>query len=234
MEKNLIEHDDMKPRRGETQENFKYLHVEIWWPRRMLSSLRHAFCLDSTHICLNNPENHQKTSRTDSLETRIDKRPTEEGRKGREAVHTTRTGGTELGRWRGSPPGKAEPPSLACKSGGARRSVFSQPAGLNTRNVVSQQLCSESGRARGRWEGEVLSPGRQSSAQRGTKALASAISLSHSPAEIPKGTSYHHRSCLHGANSQCCASVDPSLLRVCLLPGATGPLPQGTTYDKAS
>ena len=38
----------------------------------------------------------------------------------------------------------------------------------------------------------MLSPGRQSSAWWGTKALASAISLSHPPAEIPKGTSSHH------------------------------------------
>ena len=35
----------------------------------------------------------------------------------------------------------------------------------------------------------MLSPGRQSSAQRGTKALASTISLAHPPAETPKGTS---------------------------------------------
>ena len=33
----------------------------------------------------------------------------EEGRKGREAVGTTRTGRRELGQWRGSPLGKAEP-----------------------------------------------------------------------------------------------------------------------------
>ena len=46
-------------------------------------------------------------------------------------------------------------------------------------------------------EGELLSPGRQGSAQWGTKALASTMSLSHPPAEIPKGTSFHHRTCLH-------------------------------------
>ena len=34
----------------------------------------------------------------------------EEGRKGRETVHTIQTGGREPERWRGSPPGKAEPP----------------------------------------------------------------------------------------------------------------------------
>ena len=57
--------------------------------------------LDSTHTCLNNPENCQKTSRTDSAEPSIDKRPTEEGRKGGEAVCTIRTGKRELGQ-RGS------------------------------------------------------------------------------------------------------------------------------------
>ena len=78
--------------------------------------------LDSTHTCLNNPENHQKTSRTDSTEPSIDERPKEEGRKGGEAVYYMewREGaGTE-----GQPTGKAEPPSLACKSRGAGWSVF--------------------------------------------------------------------------------------------------------------
>ena len=60
----------------------------------------------------------------DSLEPSIDKRPMEEGRKGREAVCNTGTGGREPGQWRSSPPGKAEPPSLTCKSGGAGWSVF--------------------------------------------------------------------------------------------------------------
>ena len=45
----------------------------------------------------------------DSPEQSIDKTPMEEGRKGREAVHATRTGLREPGRWRGSPPCKAEP-----------------------------------------------------------------------------------------------------------------------------
>ena len=65
--------------------------------------------LDSTHIGLNNPENCQKTSRMDSLEPSVDKRPTEEGRKGEEAVRTTWTGRREPGRQRGNLPGKAEP-----------------------------------------------------------------------------------------------------------------------------
>ena len=65
--------------------------------------------LDSTYICLNNPENRWKTSRMDSQEPSIDKRPTEEGRKGGEAVRAKRTGGREPGRWRGSPPARWNP-----------------------------------------------------------------------------------------------------------------------------
>ena len=76
----------------------------------MLGLPRPVDCLDSTHICLNNPETRQKTSRTDSLEPSVDKRPTEEGRKGGEAVYTTQTGGREPGQWRDSLPDKAEPP----------------------------------------------------------------------------------------------------------------------------
>ena len=89
-----------------------------------------------TYTCLTNPENHQKTSRTESPEPSADERPTEEGRKGGEVVPTTRTGRREPG-WRGSPPGKAEPLRLAGKSRGAGRSVFRQPVGLNIWNVIS-------------------------------------------------------------------------------------------------
>ena len=81
-----------------------------WQHRRMLGSPRPADRLDSTHICLNNPENCQKTSRMDSLEPSLDKRPMEEGRKGREALHATQTSRREPGQWRDSPPYKAEPP----------------------------------------------------------------------------------------------------------------------------
>ena len=59
---------------------------------------RPADHLDSTYTCLNNPENHQKTSRTESLEPSANERPMEEGRKGGEAVHATWTGGREPGR----------------------------------------------------------------------------------------------------------------------------------------
>ena len=54
----------------------------------------------------------------DSPEPSIDKRPTEEGRKGGEAVLATWTGGKEPGWWRGSLPSKAEPPSLAATAEG--------------------------------------------------------------------------------------------------------------------
>ena len=75
-----------------------------WQCRRMLGSLRPADRLDSTHIGLNNPENRWKTSRMDSPEPSIDKRPTEEGRKGGEAVRATWTGRRDPGRRRGSQP----------------------------------------------------------------------------------------------------------------------------------
>ena len=63
----------------------------------MLGSPRPADHLDSTHTCLNNPENHQKTGRKDSPEPSIDKRPTEESKKGAEVVRATWTGGREPG-----------------------------------------------------------------------------------------------------------------------------------------
>ena len=90
----------------------------------MLGSPCPADRLDSTHICLNNPENCQKTSRTDSPEPSVDKRLMEEGRKGREVVCATGTGGSEPGWLRGSSPSKAEPTSLASKSRGARLREF--------------------------------------------------------------------------------------------------------------
>ena len=64
--------------------------------------------LDSTYNCLNNPENHQKTSRMESPQPSADERPTEEGRKGGEAVCAPRTGGREPG-WKGGPPAKQSP-----------------------------------------------------------------------------------------------------------------------------
>ena len=79
--------------------------------RRMLGSPRPADFLHSTHISLNNLENHQKTSRMDSLEPSIDERPTEEGGKHGEVMRATRTGGRKPEWWRVSLlPDKAETP----------------------------------------------------------------------------------------------------------------------------
>ena len=80
----------------------------------MLGSPRPADHLDSTHTCLNNPENHQKTSRTESPEPSADERPTEEGRKGGEACALHGLAGGPGGRepgWRGGPPAKESPES---------------------------------------------------------------------------------------------------------------------------
>ena len=74
----------------------------------MLVSPHPADRLDSTYICLIYPNNHQKTSRTDSPEPSVDEKPTEEGREGGEAMRATRTGGREPGR-RGGPPAKQSP-----------------------------------------------------------------------------------------------------------------------------
>ena len=73
--------------------------------------------LDSTYTCLNNPENGQKTSRTESPEPSAEERPTEEGRKGREAVQATRTGGREPGQ-RGSLLAKQSPRVWLAKAEG--------------------------------------------------------------------------------------------------------------------
>ena len=73
----------------------------------MLGSPHPADHLDSTQICLNNPENHRKTSKMGSLEPSVDKRPTEEGRKSGEAVRAYTDWREGARWWRGSPPGKA-------------------------------------------------------------------------------------------------------------------------------
>ena len=51
-------------------------------------------------------ENHKKTSRMESLEPSADERPTEEGRKGGEAVHAPWTGRREPGRRGGRQPSR--------------------------------------------------------------------------------------------------------------------------------
>ena len=89
-----------------------------WWRSRTRGSPLPADHLDSTHTCLNNPENHQKTSRMDYPEPSVDKRPTEEGRKGGEAVSATRTAGREPGQWRGSPPARQSPQVWLAKAEG--------------------------------------------------------------------------------------------------------------------
>ena len=94
-------------------------------------------------------------------------------------MRATGTGGREPGRRKGGRPGKAEPPSLKAEG---PDSVSSD----SQRDLTSGRLQVDS--SAGEREGELLSPGRQSSAWRGTEALASAVSLAHPPAEIPKGT----------------------------------------------
>ena len=73
--------------------------------------------LDSTYTCLNNPENHQRISRRESPEPSADERPTEEGRKGGEAVRAPWTGGREPGR-RGGPTAKQSPRVWLAKAEG--------------------------------------------------------------------------------------------------------------------
>ena len=79
--------------------------------------MRPADHLGSTYTCLNNPENCQRISRTESPEPSADKRPTEEGRKGGEAVHAPRNGGREPGR-KGSLPAKQSPQVWLAKAEG--------------------------------------------------------------------------------------------------------------------
>ena len=86
----------------------------------MLGSPRPADHLFSTYTCLNNPENRQKTSRTDSLEPSADERTTEEGRKGGEAVRAPWTGGREPGQ-KGSPLAKQRPRVWLAKAEGPDR-----------------------------------------------------------------------------------------------------------------
>ena len=73
--------------------------------------------LDSTYTCLNNPENRQRISRMESPEPSTDKRPTEEGRKGGEALRTPRTDGREPG-WRGGSSAKQSPRVWLAKAEG--------------------------------------------------------------------------------------------------------------------
>ena len=101
----------------------------------MLGSPHPADHLDSTHTCLNNPGNHQKTSRMDSLEPSLDERPRK--RVGRARGDARYTDWQEGAGVKEQPAGQAEPPNLAGKSGGAGWSVFGQQAGLNIWKVIS-------------------------------------------------------------------------------------------------
>ena len=74
----------------------------------MLGSPHPADHLDSTYTCLNNPENRQKTSRTESPEPSADKSPRK---------RVARTGGREPGR-RGGPPAKQSPRVWLAKAEG--------------------------------------------------------------------------------------------------------------------
>ena len=95
----------------------------------------------------------------------------------------------EGARAEGRPAGQAEPPSLAGKSGGAGRTVFRQPARLSVWEVRSEQLCTESGKAGGQREGELLSPettelfGRE-------QRRSPAPSPCPSPSQNPKGNQF--------------------------------------------
>ena len=104
-----------------------------WWRKRTLGSPRPADHLDSTHTCPNNPENRQKTSRMDSMEPSVDERPTEEGRKGGEAVCATRTGRREPGQ-RGSPPAKQSPQVWLAKVEGPDRVCSDSKRDLTSRS----------------------------------------------------------------------------------------------------
>ena len=121
-------------------------------------------------------------------------------------------GGSQCGGRAASPPGRAEPPSLACKSRGARWSVFLQPAGLIIWNVISQQLCSESGRAKGQWEGELLSP--EDRAQLGREQRHRKRHLPH-PTPQPKSqrepVPFTNLLALHKHPTLCfCGSIPPT------------------------
>ena len=100
--------------------------------------------------------------------------------KGREVVHATRTGRREPRRWKGSPPSKAEPPESGLQKQRGWTLWVLTASGTYIWNVKRQQLCSPRvGRARGHWEGELLSPRRQSSARHGNKGAG------HHPFSLP-------------------------------------------------
>ena len=82
----------------------------------------------------------------------------------------------------------------------------------------------------------MLSPRQQSAAWRGTKVLASTISLAHPPAKIQKGTSSCQGTCLYHTNTQTPNAVllrtHPSGGGSDSLPGPQGPSRRGSPKDK--
>ena len=123
--------------------------------------------------------------------------------------------------------GAARLPSRAPESGWQKRKGRTEcvPTASGTRHLEGYKLTALLGEREG-WRttgGRVVGPRTTELSWRGTKALASTISLAHPPAKIPKGTSSWQGNCLHRTNTQCCASVDPSLQR-----GSDSlPVPQG-------
>ena len=100
-----------------------------WQHRRPLNSPCPADHLDSTHICLNNLENCQKTSRMDTLEPSVDKRPTGEGRKmGRGGVRYTDW-------WEGAGPVEGQP----ARQGRAPKSGFQKWRGQKERVLTASR-----------------------------------------------------------------------------------------------
>ena len=154
--------------------------------RRTLGSPCPADHLDSTYTCLNNPENHQKTSRTDSLEPSVDERSTEEGG---EAVRATRTGGREPGQ-RGSPPAKQSPRVWLAKAEG--------PDGVcsdSQQDLTSGMLRVNSSALRewgGREElgGTVVEPWKTELSSVGNKGAGQRHLPRPSPSRNPKGNQF--------------------------------------------
>ena len=75
----------------------------------------------------------------------------------------------------------------------------------------------------------VVEPGRTDLGG-GTKELAGAISLSHPPAEIPKGTSSRHRTCTAQSPNAVLLGIHPSAGSV--LPVLQGPSRRGPPWAK--
>ena len=142
-----------------------------------------------------------------------------------------RTGGREHGQWRGSPPGKAESQIWLAKAEGPDcMSSDSQQELISGMLKVNSSALREwrAGRVRGCREGELLSPGRQSSAQTGNKGTGKHHLPLPSPSQNSKGNQFPSLKFL--------APPKNPMLCFCesIPPGAAGPLPQGTTNGKAS